>query len=178
MKTYLLSIILILYAVYNVSCQQDLLLIKHKDNEKERLIREGNNIRVHTKDQVLKGKFEIVNDSVIRISGNNILLPEIQKIRTKSLASKIAGGTLTGVGTIFLGTGTYIFLNFINDDNWVSIIGIVIAIPIAMVGVIFTTSGLMLATIGKNYRHELWNYGVVRVNTMPEKPVDKNQINI
>jgi len=161
MKTKLLFLGITLFSMINVFSQNEVLILKKKKNDKEKLVQEGKKIKLITfDDQRLEGKFDITNDSVLVFEGDSLLLSEIDVIRTKSLASKIIGGSLAGGGALVTTGGALIVINTFAEGGLAVIVGIVLGIPITTVGVIVTTSGVLLATIGKKHKSKKWDFDI------------------
>ena len=161
MKTLLIVSVIILFSIMNTYGQNNELILKKEKNNKEKIIREGKKIKVITfNDQKIAGSFEICGDSVLIIKKDSLLLSEIKIIRTISLASKISGGTLAGVGGIFTLGGALLTIKGFADGGLAVIGAVFLGIPITTVGIIVITTGILMATTGKKHKSKNWDYSV------------------
>jgi hypothetical protein len=163
MKTTLLLSLLLLGILHVSYGQDDQLLLKKKNSHKEKVLTEGKSIRIITMEkQTLKGRFEIISDSLLTIAGDTVATNEIQRIRTKSLGGKITGGILSGGGGIITTFGAIIIITTFSAEGLAPLVGILIGIPLTGVGIVIATTGVLVLSIGKNYRHTKWNYEIVQ----------------
>ena len=161
MKTKLLMLGMAFFLIIPVFGQNEVLVLKKKSNNKEKLVREDKKIKIVTSDnQKIEGKFDIQNDSVLICNGDTLLLSEIEMIRTKSKATKIIGSSVAGIGALTTAGGAVVVVSTFAEGGLAVIVGIALGIPITTVGVIVTTSGVLMATIGKKHKSKKWNFDI------------------
>jgi len=165
MKTNFILLITILFS-FSSFAQNEELVIRNKKSGKEKTVSEQKTIKLFLNDlSVNKGPLEIIDNSSVVIGGDTVKLTNIQKIRTKSLASQITGGVVTFLGSATTALGTYIFVDllFIHPGFFEAIVGVVLGIPIAATGIIITGTGLAVLLIGKKYPADKWDYSIRRL---------------
>lgn len=161
MKKSLLFFLGAFFFVLSGFSQENVLLLQKKSSSKEKVINEGKKIRVYTTDDnILKGKITIHGDSALVFNGDTVLLEDIAKIRTKSLATQIFGGTLAGLGGLTTLAGGMIWAQAMADGGWAVLVGVMFGIPVTSVGVLATTTGVIFLTVGKKYRSKKWDYRI------------------
>jgi hypothetical protein len=161
MKTTTLIICIIICSIVNGFGQNDVLVLKKKMNGKEKIIREGKRIKTITNsDRILKGKFEIINDSSLVIKSDTLDVSDIVKIRTKSIASYITGGLLTGGGGLITTLGSLLVSQASSEGFMLAFFYVVIGLPVIGVGVMTTIGGVLVLTIGKIYTNKKWDFGI------------------
>ncbi|PKP22345.1 MAG: hypothetical protein CVU05_04325 [Bacteroidetes bacterium HGW-Bacteroidetes-21] len=154
---FLLFVLVIPVAAQNLN-----LKLKNKSSGKESILEEGKRVRIFPKEGYnFVGNITLPDTTHIIIDGDTLLLSDIEKIRTKSLGSIIAGSVLTLVGTGSAGLGSLIIASTFAKGGLVVLLGIILGGPLIVVGVPLAIAGVLFLSIGKNYKREKWNYKIV-----------------
>ena len=137
MKTKLLLLGMALFLIMPAFGQNEVLVLKKKSNDKEKLVQEGRKIKIITSDkQKIEGNFDIQNDSILICNGDSLSLSEIEIIRTKSHATKIIGSSVAGIGAFTTTGGALIVITTFAKGGLAPIVGVFLGIPITTIGVI------------------------------------------
>lgn len=161
MRTFSFIVFICFCFTIHSYCQQDALVLTKKKSNKEKTIPADKFIKVYTRDsKVHKGQLTIIDSSTLSVGKDTFNVSDINKVRTKSLASYIIGGTVTGGGGFIGSVGTLLLLNSLGGDGLGAILGIIISIPIIAAGVIVTTAGILVMAIGKKRKSKKWEYTI------------------
>lgn len=161
MKTLLLTWLIVLGGHGLLQAQAGALVLSKKGKDKEKTVQKGEVIKIYTYDDIkLKGELDIVGDSALVIAGDTVLLSGIEKIRTKSLASKITGGFLTALGAIGIFAGTAIVVQAVAEGGLAYMIGIIFGVPVIATGTLVATSGVIVILVGKKHRQPKWDFSI------------------
>ncbi len=99
-------------------CQDQVLLLTKKKNQKEKTVEEGRKIKVYANDgSVHHDRFHAISDSLIVLESDTVSLSEIEKIRTKSTASKVVGGIFAGSGGIVTIFGSMLLIEMVSEGG-------------------------------------------------------------
>jgi hypothetical protein len=172
MKTTLVILSISLALMFNVYGQDKAFVCTKKSSGKERIIIEGNRMKVVSRDgYVYRGNWKVnhKNDhpasSEIIIGEDTLEISNIESVRSKTLFSKLTGGIFSGTGGFLIISGL-LLINSVPGGG--STIGEAISNAFTMmVGIIMTGTGVLVAipgilflTIGKNYKANYWNYSI------------------
>jgi hypothetical protein len=153
MKTIFLLISFSLMAIFNSHGQDKELLLTKKKNQKEKTIEAGKKIKVYRNDgTVFHDRYSILSDSMIVLGNDTVALSEIEKIRTKSTASKVAGGIFAGTGGMVTILGSAILIEMVSEGGIAALVGVILGVPVTTVGVIVASTGALFLTVGKKYK--------------------------
>ena len=133
-KTVLL---LIVFMSMQLHAQSGLLQIKGMNGEMIQEIKTGTLISaITTNDEMIKGRFKIVNDSTLVLSKDTITIRDIRQLTvpTKSSAARGIGLTIGSIALVLVGSG-------------VTFIGWVVALFTAENGLLYTGIGMVAASI-------------------------------
>ena len=138
------------------------ILSSKKDKDKVSIIKEEKKIKVwiNGHEEPVKGKYTIVNDSVIRIEEADININTINKIRAPRLFTKIAGGILVTGGAVFTGVGLSVIVISLNSNELGAAFGLLIGIITTIFGVIPTVIGVPVFFIGKKFKTEDYQFSI------------------
>ena len=175
MKTSILFIILISFSALSGTAQNiGLQLTKYKD-QKTKYINEDSKIRIRLKNggKIIIGRYASLNDSTILVQSYNdslilvqsdtIGLKQISEIRVRPLSIIISGVALLGTGTLITAAGLALWVSLTAEiGGWGFIIGIIVAAPLAAVGAILATGGIIFLVHGKKYASSKWQYKLVK----------------
>jgi hypothetical protein len=163
MKIIFLTACIIISSILNVCGQNDVLILKKKKSGKEKIIQEGKRIKIITDSaRIIKGKFDIVNDSILVIEKDTVDIKDIAKIRAKPIGSYIAGGLLTGGGIALTATGSVIIVQAaLTEEYMIMVLGLLAGSSMIVVGVPIAVSGVLVMTIGKKYTREKWDFRIL-----------------
>jgi hypothetical protein len=163
-KLVILIICIILTGVINGYGQNKGLLLKNKSTGKEKLIHEGERIKVLCKNGlVIRGRLKmndtskLVENTVVMIDSQKVNINEIETIKIKSLAGKIitgSGGVLTVGGTALVIVAVFSF-----GEGGIILAGI--GLTGIGAGVAITIAGVIILVSGKKYTSELWVYSII-----------------
>ncbi len=144
----------------------------------EKRIKEGTNVKVRSYQagkKKIKGKLDILNDSVISIGTSTVLINDIDKIHVRSVFSKVSGPFITGAGV----AGTIYMTPFLIESltlfsgGPLKVLGGMILVPLAAAAVIgcavVAVSGIIYFINGRvfntrdnlNNRYDGWQISVV-----------------
>jgi len=116
-----------------------------KEEDKVTLVINGN-------DQKLRGRIEVISDSLIIVEGHIINLSEIKSIK----AFKGVITTLTGFNSIILSVGMLVYFhgtdNPYNEDSYAQTGSLIVSLVFAVGGGVAAVVGLINVTSAKNYR--------------------------
>jgi hypothetical protein len=137
-----------------------LLLVRGKSQQRIRKIPEGKMVNIKPilyNRETLKGKLEILTDSVIAVAGDTILVDNIKRIRIKTTATNVIGGVATTLGLTasIIGIWGIIALTPLDPDSYVTImeaIGLIFVIPFATGGILYTVIGVLILANGRSYK--------------------------
>jgi hypothetical protein len=127
--------------------------IKLTKNQKEKFLTESTRIKVKLTDgRKIKGRFTIINDSVIKIRGYEVDFQQIILIKRKPISLQTIGTILIIVPPID-GLAMDIMLSPVYGGFFP--IGTITATP-------FVTAGILMNTLGKQHKKAKgWNYQIV-----------------
>jgi hypothetical protein len=164
MKSLILITLLSLFFVFSCYGQDKVLLLTKKKNQKEKTIEEGRKMKVYTnKGSVFHERFHVISDSLIVLKNDTVALSEIEKIRSKSTASKVVGGIFAGSGGIVTIFGSMILIEMVSEGGLTALVGMILGVPVTATGVIVATTGALFLTIGKKYKQNKWEFRIKNV---------------
>lgn len=136
-------------------------VLTNKRTHHVRTLSQGKKVRIITLEgNKLRGKLNLINDSTFSLNGDTLSLSEIEKIRAKTLFSKITGGTITTGGAGFITLGSLLVLETQHAGGFDYFFGLVLGIPTITAGVLIATSGTLILVSGKNYKKGKWDYRI------------------
>lgn len=101
MKKTVVTFIILVFGMFSSLAQNGILLSK-KESNKNKILYENTRVKVTLSNgQVLKGKFNIVDNQSISIDNQLITLDSIIKIRSNSIARQILVPVSLGIGIVF-----------------------------------------------------------------------------
>ncbi len=160
----LLLLLLSLLAVQPLVAQQQVLVISRVDNGKEKIIKQGTIIKAADREgNWYKGRFAILQDSLLVIEGKGVPLSQIVEIRKATLGIKILGGalsTLAGVSTIF---GGYAIVRLLAEGGLGVLLAAILVVPVTITALL-TGAGFLIMNWGKRYKMPKWEF---RIDSLP-----------
>ena len=126
----------------------------------EKKVPEGTNVKIKStaeEHKIIRGKLEIVNDSVIAMNGDSILVNNIEKIWVKNTSTYIIGGVLTAAS---LASSIYIIYGISEmmpiDSNstiaFFQVFAIFLGAASVVGGIILTAVGISILANGRSYK--------------------------
>ena len=143
----------------------DVIVLSKKGHNKKRIIKQNKKIKVWINENGVskkyKGHYNIVNNEMIRINDKTFHISEINQLSGPSASNRITGGVLLALGTTSIALGTAIFIWGINSDDSLGfgfLIGVIIGVPLAALGIILDTTGAIFMVSKKTYDlNEKWD---------------------
>lgn len=158
--TLLIVLICFLSTLYG----QKALVLTKKRNGKEKIISNKAKLKVWTKSgNVYKGFYTIKRDSLCIADTHTISLDNIETIGKKGLGLNILGGGLSGIGgfaTFGLGIATYNILS----EGGLTLLALIVAVPMDIVAVSVTTTGVLMLLNGRRFNSIKWSYGIKEID--------------
>ena len=171
MKNSMKTVILIIYfsiIVLNTSGQEKYLKLTGEKHNFinifggiiEKKIQEGAHVKIRSTSEehnIIRGKLEIVNDSVIAMNGDSILVNNIEKIWVRNTSTYIIGGVLTAESLALSIIGIYGISQMLPvDPNELIALFQVFAIFLGAAsvvgGIIMTVVGISILANGRSYK--------------------------
>lgn len=161
MKSIIVLLAMNIMMMSTVLGQQNELILTNKRTHQIKTLQQGKRIKIlKTDGEKIKGKLIIINDSIVSINETTFSLSEIEKIRIKTLFSKIAGGTVTTGGTGFMILGTLLIAQTSPMGGYGSFFGVALGIPTISAGILIAGAGIAILASGKNFKKVKWNYSI------------------
>ncbi|HKK59639.1 MAG TPA: hypothetical protein VJ937_09185 [Salinivirga sp.] len=158
MKQLLIIILLAFMAVAGYG-QTNSLVLEKKRNGKQKILPAATKIKVVTYDgNKYKGEFHIANKSTLLMGSDSVKLHDIKKIRFKSKLGMYTGTGVGILGGIITVSGTVLIIQSLAEGGLAGIIGIVFGVPVVGAGGVIVTAGVLVATIGRQYKPKKWTY--------------------
>jgi len=165
--------------VLNLFCQSEyLLLTRIKAPDRVKKIPEGRMVKIktiYTYKETMKGRLDILNDSLISVGNDSIPVNEIRKITVRTKSTNIAGPLVTcaGIGLTKWGFNKLYSTTFnvAGPNNFIEFLGLVCGIvfspgPIFIgYGSILTVAGIVIFLHGqdfKTYGKQAWSVKVAK----------------
>jgi len=153
-----------LFAQNHVDNVDKFLVLKHSESSKQRILSENKRIKIwlgNSEEDPIKGRFTILNDSIIKINDQQFNISKIAKLRTSRLATKIVGGVLAVPGTSLILIGGGAIINALIVDASTAAFAIIIGGISIVLGIIPAAIGIPLLLSGKKYDiKEKWSLSV------------------
>ena len=154
MNKTIIFILILLFTYVNISCQNEVLVLIKKKNNKEKTIQQGKKIKVYTKDDnVIKGKLTFENDSQLYVNEELIDIYDIKSINKTSLCMKIAGSGLTTIGGGFATLFGIGIVQTITEGGFTYLITMIL-IPPTVAAILVAGTGVVFMVAGKTYKSE------------------------
>jgi hypothetical protein len=171
MKTFPFIILAFIFLTSGVFGQSEVLVLTKIKNNKQKIVKEGKRIKVHTVHGYnLHGDFQILDDKHIAIGRDTLALFEIDKIKVKSRESIIIGGVLTGGGVATIIGGSVMLYQTKTMDEWTALFPTIFGILLIGAGVLPIGPGVLLLLIGHQYKREKWKYSILTLKPALSKP--------
>ena len=142
--------------------QNDYLLLSRargKTHQEVKEIHEGKKVRIIStisSEEIMRGKLEILNDSVLSVGGDSIFVNNIKKISVKTSSTYFGGGVLIAASLGAVGFGTYVLLYILPLEEshivLLQIFGCIGSVALIGTGIAFTIGGILIMSIGKSYK--------------------------
>ncbi len=154
-------IILILILIYAGALlgQTNVLILEKIRNGKQKILPANTNIKIVTNDgNKYKGAFQVADNKTIIMGADSIKISEIKKIRFKSKFGSYIGVSVGILGGLLTTGGAAIIVQSLTEGGIAGLVGIIFGVPIATVGGLIVTTGVLVATIGRQYKPSKWTY--------------------
>ncbi len=150
--------ILLLSVGYTVLGQK-MIRLENNQSQKVKWIEEGRTVKVKYKEEVIRGEYQNVNDTVILIDTNRVTLSEVEWILAKTDASKVAGALLIVVGTGFNVLGAIVIAS--PKDHWMEylIYNTLGAVSLGT-GTVMTLNGVLFYAVGYKHYSSKWKVSI------------------
>lgn len=161
MKTFVGVICFLLICCTCASGQEKILVLIKKKNQAEKQFHEGKRLKVFTSDgNMYKGKFKVINDSSLCIAADTIRLTQITKIRVKTPSNIIPGAVIGGAGLLGSWLGITLIAESTTAAGYAKLFSLVFGLPITVVGILTTGTGILILVNGKKYSVKEWRFSV------------------
>ena len=152
----------LLSSVSNIDAQKRIISLQNIDNNKIKTIKNNSSVEIVKRNRhIVKGTFNIINDSNLVINSDTIALNEISSISIKPVASKIIGSSLLFVGSaaILLGVGGAIDVYSTSGHGFDGDAGmsLLILVPLTGIGIITDAIGASVYSHKKEFSRNKWN---------------------
>ncbi len=131
------------------------------------MLNEGRKIQFRLKDFEGKYKGRITDISSDSIEIDEVWIPvdRIRSIRIKMRGTTIAGSSLTGLGVVTGGLGTWILVATLKEGGLAPLVGIIIGAPAIGAGALAIAIGAPMVFIGRKFDLEYqWTLDIVPEN--------------
>jgi len=142
--------------------QNDYLLLSRargKTHQGVKEIHEGKKVRIIStisSEEIMRGKLEILNDSVLSVGGDSIFVNKIKKISVRTSSTYFGGGFLIAGSLGIIGLGIYVLSESLPlVDNllvMLQLFGCAVGLGSIVIGIAYTVGGILVLSIGKSYK--------------------------
>lgn len=138
--------------------QKKSIYLINKINGKEFVVNEGTKIRIYNNAKNLKGKFSIINDSLILINNDSCKVSNIVSLEKQQLGSQMIGEfviiffSVPIIGGLAIILTTAITQGFMGDAGMVLLL-----VPVIFFSAIGELAGIMTYQLMKKYDNSKWD---------------------
>ncbi len=155
----ILIITLLSFIGMTLMSQTNSLILEKKRNEKQKILPANTKIKVVTySGKKYKGPFQVADKNTLLMGSDSIKLQNIKKIRFKSKLGMYTGAGVGVLGGIITIGGSALIVQSLAEGGLAGIIGVAFGIPVVGVGGLIVTTGVLVATIGRQYKPNKWTY--------------------
>ncbi|MBN1252539.1 MAG: hypothetical protein JXR51_03745 [Bacteroidales bacterium] len=141
-------------------------LVLTKKNGKVKYIKSGKKIIIWTNaGEKIKGKIEDISNNSVVVKNKKYELADIKAIRVNYQAAKISGAVIGVGGLLSTYIGMAIYIDLISKGTIAGqLFAVLIGLPIAALGVLLITAGVLVFTIGKKHKlSKNWKFTTAQI---------------
>jgi hypothetical protein len=150
-----------LFLALSVYGQEKYLKLENKSTPQIRTVPKNSKIEIKTDEKskkYIKGKFEILNDSLLLVEADTILLEDIIILKARSRVTDNIGQALVIIGGVLAASGTVFLLQTLeNQDSMGFVLGGLLGLYMIGGGAFSLGSGFDLQKNGRIYKRAEWD---------------------